>query len=130
MRSQKRASKGNERAQNVMNVLVQDGSSGWSRAQLRLLMSGCAGSVMGAICARFDGSVCSLSGKRIGDTWGLMQSCQPYGRVKGHILEKTLTASSTLPFVQDYQQFVAYLAMKDWRETSWGECVYMPSSFS
>ena len=48
----------------------QEGSDGWSVAQVRDVMMGCAGEVMGEIVERDFGRVV-LFGKSMGDTKGL-----------------------------------------------------------
>ena len=48
----------------------QDGSEGWRVAQVREVIKGCAGDVMGEIAERVLGSVV-LFGKRIGEMKGL-----------------------------------------------------------
>ena len=48
----------------------QDGSEGWRVAQVREVIKGCAGVVMGEIAERVLGSVV-LFGKRIGEMKGL-----------------------------------------------------------
>ena len=48
----------------------QDGSEGWRVAQVREVIKGCAGDVMGEIAERVLGSVV-LFGKRMGEMKGL-----------------------------------------------------------
>lgn len=70
-----RASGGKDRIQKVRNVRVQEGSDGCSSAQLSDLIRGCAGAVNGAMLTREGGrAFLGLSGKRIGETWGLVES--------------------------------------------------------
>lgn len=66
----KRVRVGKTRIQYVRYVLRQDGSEGWSVAQVRDVISGWAGEVIGDIAERVAGRVV-LFGKRIGDMNGL-----------------------------------------------------------
>lgn len=68
MKRKKRASGGKDRIQKVRNVRVHEGSDGCNNAQLRDLMSGCAGFVNGAMLTRDGGKVSCFSGNRIGET--------------------------------------------------------------
>jgi hypothetical protein len=89
-------------------VRRQEGSDGWRVAQVRDVISGWAGEVIGDIVERVAGRVV-LFGKRIGDVNGLLSVRCVIGEDRYQ-----LTDSSNEPFQPGCRQFRTCLAKEGW----------------